>query len=105
MLTAAAESRLPITGTVVRGSYRWQPVSTLTEVAPFEGGLPGAYLSLYLRQPLHLERVGDGNKVEAILDVRNLLAQGYRPFLSQDGTTVYFAQGQRCIAAGLSFSF
>ncbi len=104
MIAAAAETRLPVTGTVVRGSYRWQPVSTLTEVAPFEGGLPDAFLSLYLRQPLHLERVGAG-KVEAILDVRNLLEQGYRPFLSQDGTTVYFAQEQRCIAAGVSFSF
>jgi hypothetical protein len=105
MLAAAAETRLPMTGTIVRGSYRWQPVSTLTAIAPFAGGLPDAYLSLYLRQPLHLERVGAGNQVEAILDVRNLLAQGYRPFLSQDGTTVYFAQAQRCIAAGVSFSF
>ena len=104
MLAAAAETRLPGTETVVRGSYRWQPVSTLSTVAPFADGVPEAYLGLYLRQPLHLERLGAG-KVEAILDVRNLLAQGYRPFLSQDGTTVYFAQAQRCIAAGVKFSF
>ncbi len=97
-------TRFASTGTVVRGSYRWQPVDTVTAVAPFAGGAPDAYLGLSVRQPLHLERVGTG-RVEAILDVRNLLAQGYRPFLSQDGTTVYFAQAQRCVAGGIRFSF
>ncbi len=106
MASVAAGTRLPGSGTVVRGSYRWQPDGTLTQVAPFDAGgaYPDAYLGLSIRQPLHLQRVGAG-KLEAILDVRNLLAQGYRPFLSQDGTTVYFAQAQRCIAGGLSFSF
>ena len=104
MVSAAAGTRVAETGTVVRGSYRWQPVNTVTQVAPFASGIPDAYLGLSLRQPLHLERVGAG-KVEAILDIRNLLAEGYRPFLSQDGTTVYFAQAQRCIAGGISFSF
>ena len=106
MASVAAGTRLPGSGTVVRGSYRWQPDGTLTQVAPFDAGgaYPDAYLGLSIRQPLHLQRVGAG-KLEAILDVRNLLAQGYRPFLSQDGTTVYFAQAQRCIAGGLSFAF
>lgn len=100
----AAGTRFAATGTSVRGSYRWQPVSTITQVAPFAKDLPDPYLGFSVRQPLHLQRGGSG-RVEAILDVRNLLAQGYRPFLSQDGTTVYFAQAQRCIAGGLSFSF
>ncbi len=104
MVSASAQARLPETGTVVRGSYRWQPTGTLTQVAPFEGGVPDAYLGLLVRQPLHMQRVGVG-KLDAILDVRNLLAQGYRPFLSEDGTTMYFAQAQRCIAAGFSLSF
>ncbi len=104
-LAVAAGTHFAATGTTVRGSYRWQPVSTLTQVAPFaSNNLPDPYLGFSVRQPLHLQRAGSG-RVEAILDVRNLLAQGYRPFLSQDGTTVYFAQGQRCIAGGLSFSF
>jgi hypothetical protein len=37
--------------------------------------------------------------------VRNLLAQGYRPFLLSDGSLLIFAQDQRSIRAGLSFSF
>ncbi len=104
MISAAAGTRIPATHTVVRGSYRWQPVSTLTEIAPFAEGTPGAYLGVSIRQPLHLQRLGTG-KLEAILDVRNLLAEGYRPFLSQDGGTVFFAQQQRCIAAGIGFTF
>ncbi len=104
MISFAAGTRLPATGTVLRGSYRWQPLDTVTAVAPFESGVPGAYLGFSVRQPLHLQRVGAG-KLEAILDVRNLLAEGYRPFLSRDGATVYFAQAQRCIAGGFSFSF
>ncbi len=104
MAALSAGTRIRQTGTVVRGSYRWQPASTLTSVAPFDAAVPDAYLGLSIRQPLHMERAGTG-RLEAILDVRNLLAQGYRPFLSQDGTTVYFAQTQRCIAGGISFSF
>ena len=104
MLAFTAETHVPETGTVLRGSYRWQPASTLTQVAPFRGDVPDAYLGLRVQQPLHLKQAGAG-RLQAVLDVRNLLAQGYRPFLSQDGTTVYFAQAQRCIAGGVSFSF
>ena len=39
------------------------------------------------------------------IEVRNLLAQGYRPVLSADGSTVYLVQGTRCIRAGLTFNF
>ncbi len=104
MLAVAGETRVAATGTLLRGSYRWQPVSTLTGVDPFAAGIPDAYLGFSVRQPLHIHRA-DSGRVEAVLDVRNLLAQGYRPFLSQDGTTVYFTQEQRCIAGGVSFSF
>lgn len=104
LLAVSAGTKVEATGTVVRGGYRWQPYKTLTQVAPFSDAMPDAYLSFSLRQPLHLEKVGSG-KIEAIVDVQNLLAQGYRPFLSRDGSTVYFAQAQRCIAAGLAFSF
>ncbi len=43
--------------------------------------------------------------LDATIDVTNLLAQGYRPYLSADGQTVYFAQAPRAIQAGLSFTF
>jgi hypothetical protein len=45
------------------------------------------------------------NGVQAMVAVRNLLAEGYRPFLSTDGTTLYFAQVSRSIEGGLSFTF
>jgi hypothetical protein len=39
------------------------------------------------------------------VDVTNLLAQGYLPFLSADGRTLYLAQSPRAIQGGLSFTF
>jgi hypothetical protein len=37
--------------------------------------------------------------------VRNLLAEGYRPFLLNDGSLLLFAQDQRSIGGGLAFTF
>jgi len=37
--------------------------------------------------------------------LRNLLAQGYRPYLLSDGSLLIFAQDQRSIRAGLAFNF
>jgi hypothetical protein len=39
------------------------------------------------------------------VDVRNLLAEGYRPFVSNDGSVLYFAQISRAVEGGLSFTF
>jgi hypothetical protein len=43
--------------------------------------------------------------LEATIDVTNLLAEGYQPFLSADGRTLYLAQSPRMVRAGLSFTF
>jgi len=102
--TLAMHGTLVPTGTHLRASYRWQPESTVTAVNPYHAFSDQAYLSFYVRQPLHLGHVIP-NGVEAIVDVTNLLAQGYRPFLSSDGRTIYFAQAERTLQAGLSFSF
>ncbi len=32
--------------------------------------------------------------MEAQVDLRNLLAEGYQPFLTSDGSRLYFAQAQ-----------
>ena len=56
---------------------------------------------MHLRQPIHLRR----GSFEAILDLRNLLAEGYRPYLLSDGSLVIFAQQQRSLRAGLAFNF
>ena len=76
----------------------------MTGVDAFSNTVPDAYLSLVLRQPLHYRRIIP-NGVEALVDVRNLLAEGYRPFVSRDGSTLYFAQAPRAVEGGLSFSF
>ena len=103
MLAASMSGKLKQAGTQWRASYRWQPTDTVTAVDPFNGELPDPYLSFYLRQPLHCHMFP--YRVEALIDVRNLLAQGYRPFVTQDGSTLYFAQAERSVQGGLSFSF
>ena len=37
--------------------------------------------------------------------MRNLLAEGYQPYLLSDGSVLIFAQDQRAIRAGLAFTF
>ena len=92
------------TGTRWRASYRWQPESTVTEVAPFAVDASEPYLNIYIRQPIRVNKQGPGG-VEAQVDLRNLLAEGYQPFLTSDGSHLYFAQAQRCIRGGLAFTF
>jgi hypothetical protein len=87
-----------------RASYRWQPEDTVTQVAPFAVDAAAPWLNLHLRQPIHLCRNGCGD-FEALFDVGNLMAQGYRPYLLSDGSLLIFAQEQRSIRAGLAFNF
>jgi hypothetical protein len=92
------------TGTRWRASYRWQPEETVTQVAPAEQNAAAPYVNLHLRQPIHLRNNGTGG-LEAVLEMDNLLAQGYRPYLLSDGSVMVFAQNQRAIRAGLAFNF
>lgn len=92
------------TGTRWRASYRWQPDDTVTAVAPFTENAAAPFLNVHLRQPIHLSRDGSGG-LEALLEVRNLLAQGYRPYVLSDGSVLIFAQDQRGLRAGLVFTF
>lgn len=102
--TLSFSGTLDGTRTTWRASYSWQPESTVTAIAPYTTNTAGPYLNLYVRQPIHLG--GDGaTGFEALIDMRNLLAEGYRPFLLSDGSVVVFAQGRRCIRGGLAFTF
>lgn len=102
--SAAFGGKLEHAGTEWRASYRWQQPDTLTAVNPLGSSGPAPYLSFYLRQPVHCRYVLP-NGMEALVDVRNLLAEGYRPFVSQDGSVLYFAQASRAVEGGLSFTF
>lgn len=104
MYSASFGGKLQHAGTEWQASYRWQQPGSLTAVDPFNRSLPDPYLSFFLRQPVHCGHVLP-NGMEALIDVRNLLAEGYRPFLSDDGSVLYFAQASRAIEGGLSFNF
>jgi hypothetical protein len=43
--------------------------------------------------------------MEALIDIRNLLAQGYVPVVGRDGQTVYLVDSARSVRGGVSFSF
>lgn len=100
----ALSGTLDGTGTRWRASYRWQPDETVTAVAPYAIDAAGPYLNVKVRQVLHSSRDG-ASGIEALVDMQNLLAQGYRPYLLRDGSLLLFAQQQRGIRGGLAFTF
>ena len=91
------------TGTRWRASYRWQPADSVTSVAAYSAESIEPYLNMHIRQPIRLRR--DGMSIEAVVDMRNLLAQGYRPYLTNDGSLLVFAQDQRSVGGGVAFTF
>jgi hypothetical protein len=102
--TVALKGKIRGSGTRILTSYRWQPSRLVTAVDPYSMFSDQAFFSLQVRQPIQWGmRLPKG--LDATIDVTNLLAQGYRPFISADGQTLYFAQSPRTIQGGVSFSF
>ncbi len=91
------------TNTHWRASYSWQPDDNLTEVNPYAMDA-APFFNFQFRQPIHLTHDGSG-RLEALLDVRNLLAEGYHPYILSDGSLLLFAEDQRSLRAGLAFTF
>ncbi len=87
-------------------SYRWTSGQTLVPVDMFNAsaGQTDPYFNLFFRQPLPHFHGMPGN-MEALIDVRNLLAQGYVPVIGPDGNTVYLVQSARSVRGGLAFTF
>jgi hypothetical protein len=87
-------------------SYRWVNGPALTPVDMFNAspGQSDPYFNLFIRQPIPTLGFLPGH-MEALLDVRNLLAQGYVPVIGQDGQTVYFVQSARSVRGGVTISF
>jgi hypothetical protein len=102
--TLALSGTLEGTRTRWSASYRWQPADTVTAIAPFAENASAPYLNIRVNQPIHVTRDGSGG-LEALLEVRNLLAEGYRPYLLSDGSLLLFAEDQRSLRAGLAFTF
>ena len=93
------------TGTRWRASYRWQPEQTLTQVAPYTVDAAEPFLNLHVRQPMYRVHGERARSIDAMVDARNLMAQGYRSFVLNDGSLLIFAQDQRILSAGLAFTF
>lgn len=87
-------------------SYRWTGGRPLTPVDMFDAspGQADPYLSFFLRQPIPGTGFLPGH-MDAVIDIRNLLAQGYVPVMGEDGHTVYLVQTARSIRGGVAFSF
>jgi hypothetical protein len=107
MYSLSLSGKLDGTGTRWRATYRWQPEDTVTSVAAFSQDAASPYMNIQLRQPIRLRRgASDGARgFEALVNVRNLLAQGYRPYVLSDGSVLVFAQDQRSFSGGLAFNF
>jgi hypothetical protein len=99
-------STLPKTKTQWLASYRWINGSALTPVDLFNtsAGRADPYLNLFLRQPIPSPGFFPGH-IEAVVDLRNLLAEGYMPVVGHDGRTVYLVQSARAVRGGLNFTF
>jgi hypothetical protein len=95
---------VPKTKTRWVASYRWTDGSALTPVDMFNtsAGRADPYLNLFFRQPLPSFFPGH---MEAVVDLRNLLAQGYVPVLGHDGHTVYLVESAKAVRGGLNFTF
>ena len=97
---------LPKSKTRWMASYRWVSGEALTPVDMFNAsaGRADPFLNLFFRQPIPGTGFFPGH-IEAIVDLRNLLAQGYVPVLGSDGHTVYLVQSARAISGGVAFTF
>jgi hypothetical protein len=97
---------VPGTHTQWATSYRVANQKSLTPVDMFDSspGQMDPYWNVFIRQPIP----GTGflpGKMEALVDLRNLLAQGYVPVIGRDGRTLYMVQSARAVRGGLAFVF
>jgi len=66
-------------------------------------GQSGPYLNVFIRQPIPASFLA--GHMEILMDLRNLLAQGYVPVMGRDGHTLYLVQSARSVRGGVAFSF
>jgi len=104
-LAAKFSGTLPHAKTRWIASYRYTSGGALTPVDLFDTspGHSGPYLNLFARQPVPASFLA--GHMEIILDLRNLLAQGYVPVMGSDGHTLYLVQSARSARGGVAFSF
>ena len=105
-LAAKLSGTVPGSNTRWIASYRWTSGEALTPVDLFNvsPGQTDPFFNIFVRQPIPGWHFIPGG-MDALIDVRNLMAQGYHPVIGQDGQTVYLVQTARSIRGGVSFTF
>jgi hypothetical protein len=106
-LSGKLSGKVPGCKTQWTTSYGWLSGPALTPVDMFNAsaGQSDPYLNVFLRQPLPGFSFLLPVHMEAMLDLRNLMAQGYVPVMGQDGRTVYLVQSARSVRGGVAFTF
>jgi Carboxypeptidase regulatory-like domain len=104
--SARASATLPLTGTVIMGSYEWMDYNDM--IMPDHVYLTGSPyaetgLNVRVRQPIPAVP-GMPGRLEATAELQNGLAQGYMP-VTQGGQQVTLVQSPRALRGGLSFIF
>lgn len=105
-VSARASAKLPVTGTIITGSYQWMDYDNtimpdhfyLTQSPYTEPGL-----NVRVRQPIP-SVLGMPGRLEATAELQNGLAQGYLP-VTAGGQRVTLVQSPRALRGGLSFIF
>jgi hypothetical protein len=105
-LMAKVSGKAPCTKTHWIASYGWTSGQALTPVDMFNAsaGQADPFLDLFFRQPIPRMSSLPGH-MDLLVEVRNLLAQGYVPVFGQDGRTVYLVDSARAVRGGVAFSF
>lgn len=105
-IAAKLSGTVPGSNTRWIASYRWTSGDGLTPVDLFNisPGQADPFFNVFIRQPIPARRFIPAG-MDALIDVRNLMAQGYHPVMGQDGQTLYLVQTARSIRGGVSFTF
>jgi Carboxypeptidase regulatory-like domain len=105
-VAAKFSGTVPMAKTRWIASYRYTGGHrALTPVDLFDSspGQAAPYLNLFIRQPMPASFLA--GHMEILMDLRNLLAQGYVPVMGRDGHTLYLVQSARSVRGGVAFSF
>jgi hypothetical protein len=103
--SARASATLPYAATKITSTYEWTDYSALmpTHYYLTQKAYPEPGLNIHIQQPIPAF-AGLPGRLEATLDMRNVMAQGYL-HLSTAERRVLLMQNPRALRAGLSFIF
>ncbi|MBV8817593.1 MAG: TonB-dependent receptor [Acidobacteriaceae bacterium] len=101
-----ASGVVPATGTQVGTSYQWMDYNTIlpSHLYLTQHTDPNVGWNVHIRQPIR-NFSGFSGRLEATIDFRNMLAQGYIGMVTADGRRLVLTQSPRAVRGGISFIF